>query len=369
MSLPGNPENATASCRLRRRLATRKLGSTGAADEAAARDEVITRAETTLAASSARFEVRKQVTADPVTASAQDRHRHGPFKRLAGSAVKTAWDHMVPEQGRTRLRTAVSGMARGIIEPSARRFQHHQVHQDFGMLAHAMVTSRAEWDGTPNADVMTEDPLELLMRLRSVTAARYAGDETIREARCRKMTVTASRTTAGFTVWVDNEHVRQIQAVTPKTTERIVVTVLATTTVTAQLWDFGVPADPMDWPALPPRTDRVLPLIQRRRRIKLHAPPAAGPGCSWSRPAVATDVEHVRCPDAGQADQARSVRIEEPPADRGPVLGECWRSALISRVHYSPLFRRLGLLGLPRGWPAGPVARHRARLRGERQAL
>jgi hypothetical protein len=234
-------------------VAARKLGSTGAADEAAARDEVITRVEATLAASSARFEVRKEVTADPVTAPAQDRHRHGPVKRLAGSAVKAAWDHMVPEQGRTRLRTAVSGMAKGAIEPSARRFQHHQVQQDFGMLAHAMVTSRAEWGGTSNADVMTEDPLALLMRLRSVTAARYSGDESIREARCRKIAVTVSGTTTVFTLWVDNAHVRQIQAVTPKTTERIVVTVLATTTVTVQLWDFGAPVDSMDWPALPAR--------------------------------------------------------------------------------------------------------------------
>jgi hypothetical protein len=255
-------------------VAARKLGSTGAADEA--RDEVITRAETTLAAASARFEMRKEVTADPVTAPTQDRHRHGQFKRLAGSAAKTAWDHMVPEQGRTRLRTAVSGMARGIIEPSARRFQHHQVQQEFGMLAHAMVTSRAEWGGTSNADVMTVDPLELLMRLRSVTAARYAGNETVRGARCRKITVTVSGTTALFTVWADNEHVRQILAVTPKTTERIVVTVLATTTVTAQLWDFDVPVDPMDWPALPPRADRVRPLIQRR--VQLHVPPGAGQG-------------------------------------------------------------------------------------------
>ncbi len=40
-------------------------------------------------------------------------------------------------------------------------------------------------------------------------------------------------------VWADDEHVRQIQAVTPRKAERGVVTVLATTTVTAQLWDFG----------------------------------------------------------------------------------------------------------------------------------
>jgi hypothetical protein len=252
-------------------VAARKLGSNGAAGEAAARDEVITRAEATLAASSARFEIRKQVTADPAAVPAEDRHRHGPFKRLAGSAAKTAWDHMVPERDRTRLRTAFSGMARGIVEPSARRFQHHQVRQDPGALALAMIITRPELGGTLNADVMREDPLELLARLRAVTAARYAGDETIRGARCRKIAATAGGTAAVLTVWVDSEHVRQIQAVTAKTTERIAVTVLATTTVTVQLWDFGVPVDSTDWPALPPRTDRVLPLIQRRRRIKLGA--------------------------------------------------------------------------------------------------
>lgn len=253
-------------------VAARKLGRTGAADEAAARDEVITRVEATLAASSARFEVRKQVTADPVTAPARDRHRHGPFRRLAGVAVKAAWDHAVPEPART----AACGTARGIIEPAARRFQHHQLRQDDGVLAHAMVISRAEFGGTPNAHVIREDPLELLMRLRSVTAARYAGDETIREARCRKIAVAVSGTTAVFTVWADGEHVRQIQAVTPKTTERAGVTVLATTTVTAQLWDFGVPADPVDWPPLPPPAGRALPLFQRR--LRLHPPPQPGQG-------------------------------------------------------------------------------------------
>jgi len=260
-------------------VAARKLGGTGAADEAA-REEVIARVEVTLAAASARYEVRMQMTADLATGPAQDGHRHGPFRRLAGAAVTAAWCHVVPEHARTRLRTASSGIAMGIIEPSARRFQDHQVKQDLGALALAMVITRPELgsDRMPNAHVMTEDPLELLTCLRSVTAARYAGDETVREARCRKFAVTVGGTTAVFTVWVDNEHVRQIQAVTSKTAERIAVTVLATTTVTAQLWDFGVPVDSMDWPALPPRADRVLPLIQRRRRIRLHASPQPGQG-------------------------------------------------------------------------------------------
>jgi hypothetical protein len=254
-------------------VAARKLGSTGAADEAAARDEVIARVEATLAASSARFEVRKEVTAAPVTAPAQDRRRHGPVKRLAGVAVKAAWDHMLPAQART----AASGTARGIIEPAARQFQHHQLTQDNGVLALAMVISRPEFGGTPNADVITEDPVELLMRLRSVTAARYAGEETIREARCGKIAATVSGTTAVFTVWVDGEHVRQIQAVTPKTKHRV-VTVLATTTVTAQLWDFGVPADSMDWPPLPPPRGRALPLARRRVQIHPSRPGQGIPG-------------------------------------------------------------------------------------------
>jgi hypothetical protein len=91
----------------------------------------------------------------------------------------------------------------------------------------------------------------LLMRRRSVTAGAYAEDETIPSRTAARSPSTVSGTTAVFTVWVDNEYVWQIQAVTLETREWVVVIVLATTTVTAQLWDFGVPIDPMDWPALP----------------------------------------------------------------------------------------------------------------------
>jgi len=53
----------------------------------------------------------------------------------------------------------------------------------------------------------------------AAASARYAGEETIREARCRKIavtvTVTVTVTPAEITVWADGKHVRQIQAVTP----------------------------------------------------------------------------------------------------------------------------------------------------------
>jgi len=96
----------------RRRPQARQYRSRG---RGAARGEVITRAEATLAVSSARFEVRKQVTADPATAPVQERHRLGPVKRLADSAAKTAWDRIVPEQARTRLRTAASGGSGAVV--------------------------------------------------------------------------------------------------------------------------------------------------------------------------------------------------------------------------------------------------------------
>ena len=118
-----------------------------------------------------------------------------------------------------------------------------------------------------------------MIRLRSVTAARYAGEQTIREARCRKIAATVSGTTAVVTVWVDGDHVRQIQVVTPKTKRRV-VTVLATTTLTVQLWDFGVPVDPMDWPPLPPSGGRALPLT---RRVHIHPSPRPGQGIPGAR--------------------------------------------------------------------------------------
>ena len=212
--------------------------------------------------------------------------------------------------GRARPLRA-SGMARGIIEPATQQFQHHQLRQDSGVFAMGMIISRAEFGGTPDADVIKEDPLELLMRLRSVTAAQYAGEEKIREARCRKIAVAVSGTTAVFTVWADGGHVRKIQAVTQKTTERIGVTVLATATVTVQLWDFGVPVDSVDWPPLPPPAGRALPVFQRR--LRLHPPRSQArrfPGQvsdSWSkaarRPARTCLIEGERFPVGARAER------------------------------------------------------------------
>ena len=47
-----------------------------------------------------------------------------------------------------------------------------------------------------------------------MTAARYAGEETVLGTRCRKIAVTAGVASDALTVWVDDEHIRQIRAVT-----------------------------------------------------------------------------------------------------------------------------------------------------------
>jgi hypothetical protein len=192
----------------------------------AARDEVIARVEATLAAASAWIEVRKVVTAGP---------------------ARGGWDRVVPEQART-----LAGSAIGIVEPSARRFQYVVLKQRHSALAQVAfgldMPLGLEPGPAPGTDsAPREDPLELLLRLRRVTAARYAGEETVRETCCRKIAVTVGGARPALTVWVDDEHVRQIQAVTATKAKRIAVTVVATTMVTVQLWDFGVPVDSMDW--------------------------------------------------------------------------------------------------------------------------
>jgi len=67
-----------------------------------------------------------------------------------------------------------------------------------------------------------------------IPQAQYAGDETLRGTRCRRLT--ASDGAIEFSVWIDQEHIRQVQTVQPSLDE------VGTMTKTLELWDFGVPA-------------------------------------------------------------------------------------------------------------------------------
>jgi hypothetical protein len=191
-------------------VAARNLAASGPASEEAAVREVIARADATLAAPSARIEIRLDL--DGIWSQRGER-RPALLARLASSAVKAAWEGAVPAKVRTRLRdTFTRFAAAGIIEPAAGRYQ---------------LSGANPW--TPYGD----DPLDWLRRLHRVSQARYAGDETLRGTPCRK--VTASDGAIEFSVWIDEEHIRQAQTVQPALDQS------GTMTKTLELWDFGVP--------------------------------------------------------------------------------------------------------------------------------
>ena len=90
-------------------------------------------------------------------------------------------------------------------------------------------------------------------------------------SRCAGRRAAWSRTagTDEFTVWIDDEHVRRIQTVDRGSGR----SARATKTETVELWDFGVPVDSLDWSRLPsfrtpaphiaPRPTRALPPAAR----------------------------------------------------------------------------------------------------------
>jgi hypothetical protein len=190
-------------------VAARKLAASAPASEAAAVREVIARADNTLAAPSARVEIR--LTLDGIWSQRGER-RPALLARLASSAVKAAWEGAVPAGVRTRLRdTFTRWAADGIIEPAAGRYQLNGYNPwvQYG-----------------------DDPMDWLRRLHNVSQARYAGDETLRGTPCRK--VAASDGTIGFSVWIDEKHIRQAQTVEPTLDQT------GTMTKTLELWDFGL---------------------------------------------------------------------------------------------------------------------------------
>jgi hypothetical protein len=226
--------------------AARRLAGPGPAGDAARR-EVIARADATLAASSARLEMRADLASAP-----QDESQYPLFVRLATRGIKAAWGQLVPERARAVLQSAFTGpwVIAGIIEPAARRFQVNR-----GSYAWTYVDGKhytgpsgeplADPEPHPGgpADAFGADPLKLLMRLQSVTGARYAGDGTVGETHCRMFTVSDDE--GEFTVWADSEHVRRIH------TARTLSDRSGTSTVTTELRDFGLPADALDWTHFP----------------------------------------------------------------------------------------------------------------------
>jgi hypothetical protein len=248
-------------------VAARMLASADPAGDVAPIAEVLSRLGSTLAAPSARMEYREDLESVPHP----DEYRPGPVGRLVGSAVMAVWERVAPEEIRTRLRgmnQRYHNVAAGVVEPAAGRYQMSYRKgswakicidgEHFSGLAGRPLDDRHKDD---SAAMHRDDPLAWLRLLQGATEARYAGGETLRGTSCRKVVLGkillemgqarpllvagAKEDPAEFTVWIDEEHIRQV------TTGAVLSGMTSMETKTLELWDFGVLAGSLDWTRFP----------------------------------------------------------------------------------------------------------------------
>ena len=229
-------------------VAARKLDDTKR-DDINATDQIAARIDATLAESTARFSIRQGVVD---TSLEPGESADTPFARLVSRVLKAAWERAVSEQTRRRLRDTITGGpgAVGVVEPTARRLQMRMGPHAVACIGDIWYSS---WSGEPWPDgepqgpsdwtTLGENPLHLLTRLRGMTPFRYAGDEPIRQTRCRKFTAGDD-----VTVWIDDEHVRQVTTVTSRSDDTASIETL-------ELWDFGLAGGALDWTGFPAASD------------------------------------------------------------------------------------------------------------------
>jgi hypothetical protein len=247
-----------------------------AGDQAVVR-EFIARLDGTLAASSARVELRSGFDdlIPPSHLLPPEDHDPGRVEQLVTSAARLAWNHAVPDKWRVWWREMEASLiTAGFAEPAAGRYQVSN-----GKSA-TVCTGGQHYTGSPgqplhegrqdDAAPQYRDPLAWLRLLRGVTEARYAGEETLRGTPCRKVILSkvlremrpASAVSqedekednpAEFTVWIDEHHVRQLETDIFFSRNRSLGTEIL------ELWDFGVPVDSLDWTRFPGRPGQALP--------------------------------------------------------------------------------------------------------------
>jgi hypothetical protein len=230
-------------------VAARKLAAPASPGGAPPVREVIARAESTLAAPSARIELR--VDTHIVRPQRQQRRRPGPAGRLARRAARAAWDRIAPGMDATRVRDAFLHQAgEGFVEPAAGRYLI-----DYGGYAEMCIDGRHF--GGPSGHPLqprhrqhrppkqAHDPLGLLRLLLAATGAQPGDDEMLRGTLCRTIIVKARE--AELMVWIDDEHIRRI-LVEDRAADG---TSSVSKILTLELWDFGVSVDSLDWSRLP----------------------------------------------------------------------------------------------------------------------
>jgi hypothetical protein len=206
--------------------------------------EVIARAEATLAAPSARIEWR--IDTD-ITHPERPRRRPGLMARLAAAA----WNRVPSGVDAADLRDAFKHQhGEGFLEPAAGRYQvdyraYAELRADgrcYAGLSGAPLGPRFR-DDRPREQ--HDDPLGLLEMVRAGTDARQVGTEAVHGTMCRKVAVQSGP--AELTVWVDDDHIRRVRYAEGASGPDTAVT----RSWTLELWDFGVPADSLDWSRLP----------------------------------------------------------------------------------------------------------------------
>jgi hypothetical protein len=230
-------------------VAARRVGATDPASQPVAADEIIDRANRTLAAPRARIELRTDT--ELPERPPRVRHRPGPFGRLVRRAGRAAWERIALGLDAATIREMFTHqVGLGLLEAAAGRYQI-----DFGGYAQMFVGGQLF--GGPSGAVVQDrnrhhrgsreayDPLGMLILLRDTSQARLVGHETVRGTSCQVVEVRAGST--GLTVWIDDEHVRRMRFEEHASGGPPGIS----QTVTYELWDFGPPAEPLDWSHLP----------------------------------------------------------------------------------------------------------------------
>jgi hypothetical protein len=184
-----------------------------------------------------------------------------PVAGLAKLAIKEAWKKWAPHD------VSFSHLvAEGLIEPAAARYM-----LDYGAYAELFDGERFFGGRSGRAletlepwprSLKRPDPYWMLAALRGANTARHQATECLRGAMCRKLEsqVDLERASKGsvaglhtpaaarfedlhsvpLTVWLDQEHIR-----------RVAYQESPYSTLTLELWDFGISIAELDWMRLP----------------------------------------------------------------------------------------------------------------------
>ena len=232
--------------------------------------EVVACAERTMAAPSARNELRQELRFGQADWPRPPGWR-GSVLRLAvktGGLLMRAWWSLATRRGPNRGLAFGQMLGEGFAEPARGRYMI-----DFGSRA-TLYAGGKTFRGRSGQSVEAVHPLRggqrvgevlwLLRLLPSTTDASLDGTETIRGTACRRFTARTdmerASTASGeglqpppverfeelralpVTVWIDGQHVRRV---------RFAGGPPARHWATLDLWEFGVPVGELDWSRLP----------------------------------------------------------------------------------------------------------------------